>query len=80
MLTKDDIAKIVNAAIIETDVAIREELINSIFEQQELDWQNKDSGVSRIRRTTTKVLSEALSAVEAKSKANEVVNSLLEVQ
>lgn len=52
------------------------EIING--EIQMLDWHKKDSVISSIRREIVKGLSETLSAVDAKSKANEITNKLLE--
>jgi hypothetical protein len=49
--------------------------INTVFEV--IDWHLKDSAISGLRRSLTKVLSGMLSAVEAKSKANEIVDKLL---
>jgi hypothetical protein len=42
-----------------------------------LDWHLKDSVIRGLRRTLTKTLSDMFSAVEAKSKANEIVDELL---
>ncbi|MPN29058.1 hypothetical protein SDC9_176506 [bioreactor metagenome] len=42
-----------------------------------IDWQLKDSVISGLRRSITNVLAEMFSAVEAKSKAKEVVKELL---
>jgi hypothetical protein len=42
-----------------------------------IDWHHKDSVISGLRRTLTKSLSDMLSAVEAKSKANEIIEELL---
>jgi hypothetical protein len=41
------------------------------------DWHHKESVISGLRRSITKVLSGMFSAVEAKSKANEIVDKLL---
>jgi hypothetical protein len=42
-----------------------------------IDWHLKDSVISGLRRSITKVLAELFSAVEAKSKANEIIGELL---
>ena len=42
-----------------------------------VDWHHKDSAISGLRRSLAKVLSEKLSAVEAKSKASEIIDELL---
>lgn len=49
--------------------------IDTVFKV--IDWHLKDSAISGLRRSLTKALSSMLSAVEAKSKANEIVDKLL---
>lgn len=41
-----------------------------------IDWQLKDSIISHMRRVITKILSETFSAVDAKSRANEIIEKL----
>jgi hypothetical protein len=79
-LNKSEVETIVKALLSELDKRISDDVVGAIIEQQELDWQNKDSVISRIRRTINKILSNSFSAVEAKNKASAIVDNLLEVQ
>ncbi|MDR2559781.1 MAG: FRG domain-containing protein [Oscillospiraceae bacterium] len=42
-----------------------------------IDWHHKDSVISGLRRALTKSLSDTFSAVDAKSKANQIIDELL---
>lgn len=54
------------------------ELSSAILEETHaVDWHKKDSVISGIRRLITKNLADILSSVDAKSKANEILNKLL---
>jgi len=79
-VSENDIRKIITQVLGNIDVKIQDKVYNAINELQILDWQMKDSAISSIRRTTNKVISEVYSSVDAKSKANEIVNKLLEVR
>lgn len=79
-LSKSEVETIVKALLNGLDEKTSDDVVGAIIEQQELDWQNKDSVISRIRRTVNKILSNSFSAVEAKSKASAIVDKLLEVQ
>lgn len=68
------IAKILPTAKIEEIGRLRMEVDAAVGV---IDWHLKDSVISGLRRALTKVLSETFSAVEAKSKANEIVEELL---
>lgn len=49
--------------------------INSVFNT--IDWYLKDGIISGLRRAMTRILSDMFSAVDAKSKANEIIDELL---
>lgn len=42
-----------------------------------IDWHRKNSVISGLRRTLTKMLSDTFSAVDAKSKSNQIIDDLL---
>ena len=78
-ISENDIKRIITLVLGNIDVGIQDKVFNVINELQILDWQMKESAISSIRRAINKIISEAYSSVEAKSKANEIVNNLLEV-
>jgi hypothetical protein len=76
--TLPDVANIVRSSLPTASEEILTELTSSIIEEiQVIDWQMKESVLSHIRRSITKNLSDTYSAVDAKSKANEIINKLM---
>jgi len=57
------------------DIELLKEEINTAIDV--IDWHHKDSVISGLRRALVKTLSGTFSAVEAKSKANQIVDELL---
>lgn len=74
-----DVHAIVHLSLPNVGEDVRTELSKTIIaETQMLDWYKKDSVISSIRREIAKGLSETLSAVDTKSKVNEIMDRLLE--
>ena len=76
--TPADINSIVNKIL----PAVKSEEIAKIISEIEttinmIDWHLKDSAISGLRRSLAKILTDDFSAVEAKSKANQIVDDLL---
>jgi hypothetical protein len=78
--SEDDIRRIIAQVIGNVDGNIKDRVYDTIKDLQVLDWHMKESAISSIRRATNKIISEIYSFVEAKSKANEIVDYLLEVR
>ena len=77
-ISSADIEKILDKALPEVSDDVKLTLINTLNkETQIIDWQKKDSIISRIRRAITRSLGEIYSAVNAKSKADEIMKKIL---
>ena len=72
-----DVKEIIDELLAFTDEKFRNNLAYSITNLMVIDWQLKDSAISRIRREIVKCLSEILPAYDTKSKASEIVDKLL---
>jgi hypothetical protein len=79
-ISENDIRKIITRVLGNIDVNIQDKIYKTINNLQILDWQLKESAISSMRRAINKIISEKYPPVEAKSKANAIVNYLLEVQ
>lgn len=77
--TVPNVEAVVRLTLPECDETVIAEIILAINEQiKALDWRMKESIHSHIRRDIRKSISDMYSAVDAKSKANEIINKLLE--
>ena len=75
--SEDDIRIIIAHVLGNVDTNMQDRVYNTIRNMQVLDWHMKESTISSIRRAINKIISEAYSSVEAKSKATEIVDKLL---
>jgi hypothetical protein len=76
-INEQDVRKSIQEILHAEKEELKQGVVKSIMENQELDWQTKESAISKMRRAVSKHLSEVYSAVDSKSKANEIVDRLL---
>lgn len=73
-----DISDVVQSSLLNANEEFISEIIETIGQSvQAVDWQKKESVISHIRRVVAKKLSGIYSAIDAKRKANEIVDKLL---
>lgn len=77
--TLADILTIVNSSLSSTPQTSQEKIAGIVDDATKItDWQKKDSIISHMRRSIVNVLTESMPADDAKSKANEIIDKVLE--